>query len=64
MGMHIGSELLYAIYGYMTHDYVMIASTGLPLISDCIQLKLYMLYKISHIPRSEDCALDNRLAAA
>lgn len=59
MGMRIGSELLYALYGYMTRDYVMIASTGLPLISDCVQLKLYMLYSASRIAQDDARALEN-----
>ena len=51
--MRIASEFLYATYGYMTNDYVMIASTGLPLISDIVQLKLYYRYKTSDNPSVE-----------
>ena len=45
VGLRISSEILYAMYGYLTNDYVMIASTGIPLVSDCVQLRLYIKYK-------------------
>lgn len=49
VGMRISSEVLYAVYGCLTHDYVMIASTALPLVSDCIQLKLYIKYTHNNV---------------
>lgn len=44
-GLRISSEVLYAIYGVFTRDWVMCASTGVPLLSDCLQLGLYAKYK-------------------
>lgn len=45
VGLRISSEVLYAVYGVLTRDWVMFASTGVPLLSDCLQLGLYAKYK-------------------
>lgn len=42
--MRISSEILYACYGLLTQDFVMVASTAIPLVSDCLQLCLLVQY--------------------
>ena len=50
--LRICSEILYAIYGYLVSDFVMIASTSLPLVSDGAQFVLYLKFTSHHRTRA------------